>query len=139
MHLFTITIHSNCFGKDVADEVLKEMAIQFHQEMERLLEVYGIGSDLSVDTYWRKGSFIAEILLTLQNADLASVLTAAGSYKVIKEYKSLRENVILITEDIKKFSTKVHGIFVSPSSSHLSDDKPSKKSKKLDNKSDDKP
>ncbi len=26
MHLFTITIHSNLFGKELSDEILEEMA-----------------------------------------------------------------------------------------------------------------
>ncbi|MDT0602190.1 hypothetical protein [Thalassotalea castellviae] len=139
MQLFTITIHSNCFGKDIEDELLEEMAAHFHQEMKRLLKVHGVDSDLSVDTYWRKGSLIAEFLLTLQNVDIASVLTIAGSYKVVKEYKSLRENVVLIAGDIKKFSTKVGGVFVSAKDTHLSEGKPSPKSKKLEDKSDHKP
>ena len=131
MHLFTITIHSNLFGKDLADFALECMAYDYLVEVNRLMEKYGLASDFSIEAYWTRGSLVEHFLLVLENAPLIELFTTGMAYKTLKEYKQIRENVILIANDIKKFKTVVAGEKVSTWESLVSETKPPKRAKKV--------
>lgn len=136
MHLFTITIHSNLFGKELSDDVLEEMAHAYFDEFNRSLEKHGLSDYFSAEAYWSRGSLVEWITLFLDNAPIVELFSLNMAYKGLKEYEKLRKGVILISEDLRRFKTKVSGEKVSTKETHVCDTKPSNKAKKLEPKKD---
>jgi hypothetical protein len=135
MYLFTITIHSNLFGKDLSDETLEEMADAYFEEFQASLVRNGLADDFSVDVYWAKGSLVEWITMTLENVPLVELFTANMAYKGLTEYEKIRKNVILISQDLRNFKTKIGGENLSTRDVYVDDKtKPSKKAKKLKSK-----
>ena len=135
MHLFTITIHSNLFGKELDDEILEEMAYEYLKEINISMEKRGLSNDFKVEAYWTRGSLVEHFLLILQNADIASMFTTAITYKTLKDYKDIRESVILVAQDLRKFRKVVSGINLYTKDSLISETKPPSKANKLEDKS----
>jgi len=132
MHLFTITIHSNLFGKDLSDEILEEMAHAYFNEFQESLKRHGLADDFSVDVYWAKGSLVEWITMTLESAPLVELFSASMAYKGLTEYEKIRKNVILISQDLRRFKAKIGGENLSTRETHVDDKtKPSNKAKKL--------
>ena len=135
MHLFTITIHSNLFGKGLSDEILEEMADAYFEEFQASLERHGLEGHFSVEVYWARGSLVEWITLTLENLPLVELFTANMAYKGLTEYEKIRKNVILISQDLRNFKAKIRGEDLSARDVYVDDKtKPSKKAKKLKSK-----
>lgn len=132
MHTFTITIHSHLFGKELDENILEKMAIEYEKEFMRLLKVHKLHNTFRVETYWSRGSLIQQFLLIVQDSNLVAIFASAGAYKVLKEYKSLRENVVLLAGDIKKISKNVAGIPVSIRDYYICDTKPLNNARRLE-------
>jgi len=131
MHLFTITIHSNLFGKDLSDEILEEMANAYFDEFQKSLKKHGLSEFFSTEVYWSRGSLVEWITLTLENAPLVELFSANLAYKTFKDYEKLRNTVILVSKDLRHFKKKISGENLSTKEVHVCDTKPSNKAKKL--------
>ncbi|EGR1976225.1 hypothetical protein BS055_RS17875 [Vibrio parahaemolyticus] len=107
MQLFRITSFSNVFGEELPDETLIELSYVFEAGLLKSLDERGLGDTFDVETYWRRGSLINEFVLLLKDVDLVNAFTVSaatlgGTYKTLKDYKVLRENLLLAVEDYKK-------------------------------------
>jgi len=133
-HLFTITLHSNLFGSELDDEILEEMAEVFADSFYKSLEKRQLSDTFTSEIYWVRGSLVEHIQLLLQDPMLIATLGSTGTYKILQEYKVLRENAILIANDLKMVSTKVKGHYLSVKDAWVSDTKPPTRAKKLEYK-----
>lgn len=134
MHLFTITIHSNLFGKTLDDYTMECMAYEYLEEVQRLLVKHDLSDDFTIEAYWTRGSLVEHFMLILENVPIIEMFTSGLAYKTLKEYKTLRENVILLAKDIKNIKTVVAGEKVSTWDSFVSETKPPNKAKKVKGK-----
>ncbi len=105
-------------------------------EFNKSLEKHGLSEYFSAEAYWRRGSLVEWFTLILENAPLVEMFTANMAYKGLKEYEKLRKGVILISQDLRSFKTKVSGENVSTKETFVCNTKPSNKAKKLEPKKD---
>lgn len=132
MYIATITVQSNVFPDEPAEEVLRKIANEIYLELNKLVKKHSLERDLRIEAYWRKGCVVEHFLLFAQNAEAwIGIAEAAGGYKLLKEYKSLREGALLITQDLRNFSKTVCCIPVKVVRSVILDKKPSEKGEKL--------
>ncbi|MCW8922655.1 MAG: hypothetical protein OQK69_03355 [Gammaproteobacteria bacterium] len=136
MKLFTITIHSDLFGQELPDDVLEAMAYAYLDELNRLLKKHGLTDIFEVEAYWARGSLVEWFNLILVNTPLVEMFSAKMLYNTIKEYKDLRESVLLISKDMRNFKTKISGKRLSTKDVYVGKTLPSNKSKKLESKKD---
>lgn len=134
MHLLTITVHSNLFGETIDDFTLECMAYEYLEEAKRLLVAHELDGLFRIEAYWGRGSLIEHFLLILENAPVIEMFSASMAYKGLKEYKQIRESVILMASDLKSFKTAVSGKKVSTRDSLVSETKPTRNTKKIEKK-----
>lgn len=111
MFIATITVQSTVFQEEPSEDVLQEIADEFLEEVYRLIREYGFEDEIAVEAIWEKGCVLEHFSLFAANADAwINLATAAGGYKVLKEYKDLREGALLITKDLMGFSKTIASI-----------------------------
>lgn len=138
MHIFTITIHSNLFGKELGDDVLEDMARAYFDEFNKSLERHNLSEYFSAEAYWSRGSLVEWIILTLESAPIIEIFSLNLAYKGLKEYEQLRKGVILVSEDLRRFRARISGENLSTKEIKVCETKPSNKAKKLQSKREDK-
>ena len=99
MFIATITVQSSVFKEEPSEEV------------NLLIREHGLQDEIVFEATWEKGCVLEYFSLFAANADAwISLATAAAGYKVLKEYKDLREGALLITKDLMGFSKTIAGI-----------------------------
>jgi len=104
-HIATIEVQTNHFPNEVDFHTQKVIAENILQHFERLLHKYELQPHITYTARWRKGCVIEQIVLLAKDLDgIATTVTAAGAYLVIKDYETLRKSILKIVEDLRNIT-----------------------------------
>ncbi|WP_215426427.1 hypothetical protein [Agarivorans albus] len=102
-HIITFEIQTG----PVEDGTEKDIAIFILNEFSALAEKHGFREGFSIEASWKKGCVLEHISLLVTNADaVVTGVTAAGTYVALKDYKSLRQSILLLLNDVRTITYK---------------------------------